>query len=99
MSDTPMNDAEVNKRLADLPGWELREGKLARDFQFADFKAAFAFMTHVALWAEQMNHHPEWFNVYNRVSVQLTTHDAKGITGKDFDLATAMQTFAALLND
>lgn len=94
MSDTPMNDAEVSKRLADLPGWELREGKLARDFQFADFKAAFAFMTLSALQAEQMNHHPEWFNVYNRVSVELTTHDAGGITDLDFTLAAAMQEYA-----
>lgn len=97
MSDMPMNDAEVGKRLAELPGWELREGRLTRDFQFDDFKAAFAFMTRSALRAEQMNHHPEWFNVYNRVSVQLTTHDAGGITELDFTLASAMQDYATTL--
>lgn len=97
MPDKPMNDAEIQACLAELPGWELRQGKLARDFQFADFKAAFAFMTRSALQAEQMDHHPEWFNVYNRVSVELTTHDADGITHKDFTLASAMQAYAAAL--
>lgn len=97
MSNTPMNETEISQRLAALPGWELREGKLARDFQFADFKAAFAFMSRSALQAEQMNHHPEWFNVYNRVSVALTTHDAGGITELDFTLAGAMQDYAAAL--
>ncbi|GAB3324277.1 4a-hydroxytetrahydrobiopterin dehydratase [Haliea atlantica] len=92
-----MNETEISQRLAALPGWELREGKLARDFQFADFKAAFAFMSRSALQAEQMNHHPEWFNVYNRVSVALTTHDAGGITERDFTLAGAMQDYAAAL--
>lgn len=97
MSDKPLSETEISRRLAALPGWELREGKLARDFQFADFKAAFAFMSRSALQAEQMNHHPEWFNVYNRVSVELTTHDAGGITELDFTLAGAMQDYAAAL--
>ena len=68
-------------------GWEIRDGKLHREFRFADFNEAFGFMTRAALVAEQMNHHPEWFNVYDRVVVDLTTHDAGGITEKDHHLA------------
>lgn len=76
---------------ADLPkGWERldeRGGVLCRSFVFADFQAAFAFMTHLADYSERVQHHPEWFNVYNRVEVRLTTHDAGGLTQKDFDWA------------
>ena len=70
--------------------WEERDGGLHATFEFADFSEAFAFMTRVALVAEQMNHHPEWFNVYHTVKVWLTTHDAGGITDKDFALAAAI---------
>lgn len=94
MPTTPMTESDIQARLKPLTGWELRDGKLAREFRFDDFKAAFAFMTRCALQAEQMNHHPEWFNVYNRVSVELTTHDAGGITELDLELATAMQAYA-----
>ena len=75
--------------LADLDGWTLAPdaGAMMRDFRFADFKAAFAFMSEVAAEAERMDHHPEWSNVYNRVSVRLTTHDAGGLTGRDVRLA------------
>ena len=74
------------------------DGKLHRDFRFPDFVTAFGFMTSVALRAESMNHHPEWFNVYNRVAVDLTTHDARGISQSDFDLAAKMDAFAAELS-
>lgn len=67
---------------------------LLRSYRFSDFKTAFGFMTAVALKAEEMNHHPEWFNVYNRLDVTLTTHDAKGITQLDVDLAAFMETLA-----
>ena len=94
MADSRLEPAEVEARLARLPGWQLRDGKLCRQFRFADFSQAFAFMTRSALAAEQLNHHPEWFNVYNRVDVALTTHDAAGITELDFRLAAAMNRFA-----
>lgn len=85
---------EVTDRLKDFPGWSLVAGKLHRDLQFADFIAAFAFMTQVALVAETMNHHPEWSNVYNRVRIDLTTHDVGGISDKDFTLAARIDSFA-----
>jgi len=78
---------EVESRLADLDGWSVEDGKLHRDFKFDDFVAAFGFMAKVALLAESMNHHPEWSNVYNGVSIDLTTHDAGGISRNDFELA------------
>ncbi len=83
-------DEEVESRLAGLDGWILEDGKLRRIFEFHDFKEAFAFMTRVALHAEKMDHHPEWANVYSRVDVGLTTHDAGGITELDFALAASM---------
>src|SRR5262249_48657461 len=73
--------------LSALKGWKVVNGKLHRDFQFSDFIHAFGFMATAALAIEKMGHHPEWFNVYNRVSVDLTTHDAQGITAKDVELA------------
>ncbi len=79
--------AELESALSQLPGWSLRDGKLHRQFQFSSFVEAFGFMSSVALVAESMGHHPEWFNVYNRVTIDLTTHDAGGITNLDLDLA------------
>jgi 4a-hydroxytetrahydrobiopterin dehydratase len=79
--------AAIEQQLAALPGWSLRSDKLYRRCVFADFVAAFGFMTRVALLAEAADHHPEWSNVYNRVDIHLTTHDAGGITQRDFDLA------------
>ena len=79
--------------MADLPvpdGWTRDGDALTREFQFADFGAAFAFMTRVALIAERMNHHPDWSNVYNRVTIRLSTHDAGGVTEKDVALAGAV---------
>ena len=82
--------------LAALPGWREVEGRdaIARSLRFADFAAAFGFMAHVALVAERMDHHPEWFNVYGKVVVDLTTHDAGGITQSDVDLARKMDELA-----
>jgi len=75
--------------LAGLDGWSQAEGRdaIRKDFRFADFNAAFAFMTRVALKAERMDHHPEWTNVFNRVAVVLSTHDAGGVTMRDLELA------------
>ena len=71
-----------------LEGWSVEEGKLHKEYVFADFVEAFGFMSSAALCAERRNHHPEWFNVYNRVRVDLSTHDAGGITMSDVELAT-----------
>lgn len=88
---SPLSPAEVDSRLASLPGWSHSEGALRRDFVFPGFPEAFGFMTQVALAAERLDHHPEWSNVWNRVSVALRTHDADGITDLDFRLAEVMQ--------
>lgn len=87
---------ELKAALRRLPDWELARGReaICRRFTFVDFDAAFAFMTRVALLAAKMDHHPEWFNVYNRVDVTLATHDAGGVTQKDIDLAAAMDGYA-----
>lgn len=90
-----LSDSEVRERLHGLPGWDLSEGKLQRTFRFENFIEAFGFMTRVALVAEGMQHHPEWFNVYNRVVVDLATHDAGGISVRDFALAQKMNELAA----
>lgn len=85
---------ELSRALAELPGWSVANGKLHREFRFANFVRAFSFMSAVALVAEARDHHPEWFNVYGRVAVDLTTHDAGGITQSDVDLARAMNELA-----
>ncbi|NLQ17336.1 4a-hydroxytetrahydrobiopterin dehydratase [Marinomonas sp. M1K-6] len=74
--------------------WTIENDKLSKTFKFKDFQHAFGFMTLCALYAEKQDHHPEWFNVYNKVKVQLTTHDVSGISPKDFDLAKKMEAFA-----
>jgi 4a-hydroxytetrahydrobiopterin dehydratase len=86
-----LSDAEIQTRLGKLSGWTVNNGKLHRELQFADFVQAFGFMTRCALLAEKRDHHPEWFNVYNKVVIDLTTHDAGGISAKDFELAAAME--------
>lgn len=79
---------EIEKHLEDkLSSWKIESDKLMREFMFKDFIEAFGFMSKVALLAQQANHHPEWSNVYNKVRIRLTTHDAGGITHKDVDLA------------
>lgn len=85
---------EIDDALAKLPGWAVRDGKLHKEFRFADFVEAFGFMTRVALAAEKMNHHPDWSNGYNRVVVDLVTHDAGGLTQNDVKLATRMEKLA-----
>lgn len=87
-----MTDAsiELEQALAQLPAWSVHDGDrpaITRSLRFADFNAAFGFMSRVALLAEKMDHHPEWSNVYNRVEVLLTTHDAGGVTDKDVRMA------------
>jgi len=83
--------------MAGLDGWNAVEGRdaIRKDFRFADFNAAFAFMTRVALKAERMDHHPEWTNVFNRVDIVLSTHDAGGVTGRDIELARFIDRAAA----
>jgi 4a-hydroxytetrahydrobiopterin dehydratase len=96
MSIPRLSDAERDAALAELTGWTLRADGLAieRTFKFADFAEAFAFMTRVAILAEKADHHPEWFNVYNRVEITLTTHDAGGLSTRDVALAKVIDAFA-----
>jgi len=89
-----LDDAEVRRRLASVPSWELRDGKLHRTFTFRDFSEAFAFMARVALAAEKANHHPDWSNSWNKVAIDLVSHDVKGLSGRDFDLAAAIDAMA-----
>jgi 4a-hydroxytetrahydrobiopterin dehydratase len=90
---------EIGTRLAALNAdgadWENKGDRIARSFSFPDFVTAFGFMAEIALVAERMNHHPEWFNVYGTVKVELSTHDAGGITELDFELALAMNKSAS----
>lgn len=90
-----LSDAQLAQKMRELSGWELREGRLHREFVFPDFVIAFGFMTQVALLAEKMDHHPEWRNVYNRVVIDLQTHDAGGLTNLDFTLAGEVSQIAA----
>jgi 4a-hydroxytetrahydrobiopterin dehydratase len=90
-----LSEAAVQARLSELPGWELVEGKLHKMFRFASFVQAFGFMTSVALVAEAMNHHPDWSNVYNRVTIDLNTHDVGGISALDFTLARRIDEVAS----
>lgn len=96
-----MSKIGADAALKALKGWSAAEGErdaIQKVYQFTDFKAAFAFMSATALKAEQMDHHPEWFNVYNKVDVILTTHDADGVTQKDLELAGFMDQLAARLS-
>lgn len=90
MARAKLDEAAVRGRLSELDGWELRGGKLHRELAFPDFVTAFAFMTRVALLAEKADHHPEWSNVYGKVTIDLVTHDAGGITERDLALAKAI---------
>ena len=92
-----MSPSECAAALAGLAGWTLSEDGLSirRSFQFADFVEAFGFMVRVALAAEKADHHPEWANVYNKVDITLTTHDAGGLTERDFALAKAINASAS----
>lgn len=87
-----LSEAERGEALDGLPDWEFDEGRdaITRSFAFADFVEAFGFMSRVALLAEKADHHPEWSNVWNRVEILLTTHDAGGLSHRDIDLAQAI---------
>lgn len=85
----------VEARLDELAGWVQQDGKLHREYKFTDFVQAFAFMTAAAIEAEKMDHHPEWFNVYNKVVVDLMTHEVGGISDFDFQLAAKLELLAA----
>lgn len=91
-----LDEAAREAMSARVPGWQMADGRdaIQKTFKFQDFNAAFGFMTRAALIAEQLNHHPEWFNVWNRVDVTLSTHDAGGLTELDLKLAQAMDRLA-----
>jgi 4a-hydroxytetrahydrobiopterin dehydratase len=85
-----LTEEQIQKELVNLHGWSVANGKLHKDFVFADFIEAFGFMSKAAIHIEKMNHHPEWFNVYNKIKVELVTHDAGGITQNDINLARTL---------
>ena len=89
---TKLSDSAIQSALRERSGWTVVNGKLHRECKFPDFIHAFGFMVSAALIAEAMGHHPEWSNVYDRVTIDLTTHDAGGISAKDFELAKKMDT-------
>jgi len=91
-----LTSEERSTQIGQLNGWQAARGRdaIQRQYQFADFNEAFGFMTRVAIKAQEMDHHPEWFNVYNRVDVLLATHDADGVTGLDVELAGFMDEVA-----
>jgi len=94
----PLSPEEITTALAGLPGWTLEREALAKEFKFADFRAAMAFMVRAGFEAEAMDHHPEWTNVYNRVAIRLNTHSAGGkVTAKDVELAKKIQGVAGSL--
>jgi len=86
-----MHVIDPKDAVIDLPGWTGGDDFITKVFKFDDFAQAFGFMSQIAIVAEAMNHHPEWYNVYNRVDVTLTTHEAGGVTDKDIDLAKRME--------
>ncbi len=94
MAPEPLSDKDIAEALTGLPAWHQDGDHLRAEFVFADFVTAFAFMGEVADEAERLNHHPEWSNVYNRVSIGLTTHDSGGLTGLDMELAAFMSAAA-----
>ena len=93
-----LTDIEIKQNLSDInPSWKLAEKKISREFLFKDFVQAFAFMSSVALIAEKMDHHPNWENVYNKVSISLYTHSVDGLTSKDFKLANQIDRILDLI--
>ena len=82
-----LSESDIDEELKKLSGWNVKDDKLHKEFQFDNFNQAFGFMTRAAMEIEKMNHHPEWFNVYNRITVDLTTHESGGITNNDVNLA------------
>jgi 4a-hydroxytetrahydrobiopterin dehydratase len=92
-----LSDSEIQAALPALPGWTVKDAKLHREYRFPSFSYAIGFIAAAAPPIEKMDHHPEWFNVYNRVVVDLTTHDAGGITQRDLDLAALLESIASKL--
>ena len=82
-----LSEAEIQERISQLEGWDYSDNAIHTAFEFENFKEAFTSMTRIAFEAEQMEHHPDWSNVYNKLHISLSTHDAKGVTEKDFKLA------------
>lgn len=86
-----LSDKEIQDRLKQLSGWAYEDGFIQKDYEFGDFKETFALMARIAFECEAMNHHPDWSNVYNSLTVKLNTHDANGVTEKDFKLAQKIE--------
>jgi len=97
MASTKLTEPDISAHLLKIPAWIVKDGKLHRQYKFPDFSLAIGFMMAAAVIIEKKDHHPEWFNVYNEVTVDLVTHDAGGITHKDFELATVMEQIAVKL--
>ena len=91
MAPAKLSEGQISAELKTLEGWRVVNGNLHRVFEFKDFSQAFAFMTRVALAAEKMDHHPDWSNVWNKVTIDLSTHSAGGLTKNDFELAGKIQ--------
>ncbi len=89
-----LSQEDIDEELKSLQGWSVVNEKLHKEFQFDNFNQAFGFMTRAAMEIEKMNHHPEWFNVYNKITIELTTHDAGGITKNDVNLAKILNSLA-----
>ena len=96
MADSKLSQSELEAGLSDLNGWSIQEAKLHKEFKFKDFVQAFGFMSSMAVFSQGIDHHPEWFNVYNKVTVDLVTHDADGITDKDMGWARKADDVAKL---
>ena len=95
MADVALSAEEIQARMIDVPGWEYSDAQLRREFAFANFSEAFGFMTRVALLAEKLDHHPDWSNSWNKVTIAVSSHDAGGITTRCFELAAGANGFAS----
>ena len=94
MARTKLSEVEIETALAELPGWAVQDGKLHKEYKFDSFAAAIGWMVSVAVYADKIDHHPEWRNVYSRVWVDLWTHDLEAISSRDIDLARQMEKLA-----
>ena len=95
MADVALSAEEIQARMIDIPGWDHRDGQLQRAFEFANFSEAFGFMARVALLAEKLDHHPDWSNSWNKVTIAVSSHEAGGVTARCFELAAGANRFAA----
>ena len=91
----PLTDNEIDYNLTSLKGWKLDDGRITKKFELKNFKEVMAAMVKIGEVAEEMNHHPDWFNSYNKLNIKLSTHDAGGITMKDFELASSIEEIIA----